>query len=146
MTKAEMIVQLQSEVSISALIDADFENACNDASRETSWAFPVSTDFKIFWMKERAKRALFFYLVSQSAHKFKIKQISSNQRFDHYFKLVELMDKQFKEIVEARPDEFGDVDVYKMFCTKVDAGFAYDGLGRDRTYDTEQEVIFNPTD
>uniref|UniRef100_A0A6M3IET2 Uncharacterized protein n=1 Tax=viral metagenome TaxID=1070528 RepID=A0A6M3IET2_9ZZZZ len=146
MTKSEMIVQLQSEVAISALSDSDFENACDDASRETSWSFPVSTDFKIFWMKERAKRALFFYLASQSAHKFKIKQISLNQRFDHYLKIIGYMDGQFKEIVEARPDEFGDVDVYKMFCTKVDSGFAYDGLGRDRTYDADQEVIFNPTD
>ena len=144
MTKDELIVLLKAEVVISALVDADYSNACDDASRETTWAFPVSTNFKILWMKDRAKRALFFYLASQSAHKFKVKQISLNQRFDHYLKLIEYMDDQFTEAVEAYPAEFGDVDIYKMFGTKVDAGFATDGLGRDITYDAEQEVIVTP--
>ena len=146
MDKTELIILLQSEVNISALTATDFENACDDASRETTWAFPVSSDFRIYWMKERAKRALFFYLASQSAHKFKVKQISLNQRFDHYLKLVEFMDTSFKEIIESRPDEFGDVDTYKMFGTKIDAGFATDALGRDITYDEDQEVGVFPSD
>uniref|UniRef100_A0A6M3IT90 Uncharacterized protein n=1 Tax=viral metagenome TaxID=1070528 RepID=A0A6M3IT90_9ZZZZ len=145
MIRDEMIVQLIEEVAISALTDpTDYENACDAASRETEWSFPVSSNFRIHWMMERAKRFLFFYLATQTAQKFKVKQISLNQKFDHYFKMIEYMDKQFVEIIEQRPDEFADVDAYKLFGTKIDAGFSTDDLGRDTTYQSEQEIIFTP--
>jgi hypothetical protein len=143
MTKAELIALLVLEVKISTLTNPDFENACNDAGRETGWGYPVTSDFRIQWTKERAKRHLFFYLMSQSAHKFKVKQVSLNQRFDHYLKIIEYMDKQFEAVVNERPDEFANVDTYKLFGTKIDAGFAYDPIGRDITYDSDQEVIFS---
>jgi len=142
MTRDEMIAQLVEEVPLSALTNpTDYENAVDDASRETEWSFPVSTDFKIHWMKERAKRYLFFYLATQTAQKFKVKTISLNLKFDHYFKLIKYVDELFKEIVEERPDEFANVDAYKLFGSKIDAGFAYDPLGKDITYDADQEVI-----
>ena len=145
MTRDEMIAQLAEEVPISALSDpTDFENACDDASREIGWAFPVSTDFKILWMKERAKRYLFFYLATQSAHKFKVKQINLNQRFDHYFKIIKYLDEQFKDAQETYVHEFADVSAFEMFAIKIDAGFAYGPTGKDITYDSEQEVIITP--
>ena len=147
MTRDEMIAQLVEEVPVSALTNpTDYENACDAAARETGWSFPVATDFKIQWQMERAKRYLFFYLATQTAQKFKVKQISLNQKFDHYFKIFEYMDKQFKEIIEERPDEFAGVDPYKLFGTKVDAGFASDAFGHDITYDSDQQVIFTPNE
>jgi len=64
MTQTEMEEKLEEEVKgLSTYLEGDdYTNACNDASMETGWSFPVSTDFKILWMKQRAKRALFFYL------------------------------------------------------------------------------------
>lgn len=145
MTRDEMVDQLVVEVPIGALTNpTDYENACAAAARETEWAFPVSTDFRIHWQMERAKRYLFFYLATQTAEKFKIKQVSLNQKFDHYFKLIDRMDKVFKEIVEDRPDEFASVDAYKLFGSKIDAGFAVDPLGRDITYKSDQRVIVKP--
>lgn len=145
MTRAELIAQLVEEVSIAALTNpTDYENACDDASRDTGWAYPVAEGFKTLWQKERAKRYLFFYLASQSAHKFKIKQISLKDRFDNYLKLIKFMDAAFKEIQEERPDEFAGVNPFHMFGTKIDAGFATDPLGRDITYDVNQEVISSP--
>ena len=144
MTRIEFIDQLIAEVSIAALTNpADYENAADAASRET-WSLPVSGNFKIHWMLERGKRHLFFYLATQTAKKYKIKAISLNQKFDHYFKLIDYMDKAFEKIVEERPDEFAGVDPYKLFGSKIDAGFAYDPLGKDITYDAEQEVIVKP--
>jgi len=106
-------------------VSTDFKilctNACNDASMETGWSFPVSTDFKILWMKQRAKRALFFYLFSESAHKFKYEQINLNQRFDHYKIIIETMDKSFAEALEANPQEFANVEAYELFGTSARA-------------------------
>ena len=145
MTRTQIVKLLIEEVPLAALTDpTDYENAADAAARETEWAYPVSTDFKTHWTLERAKRHLFFYLATQTAHKFKVKQISLNMKFDHYFKLIGYMDKAFKEVVEERPDEFANVDPYTLFGSKIDAGFAYDPLGRDITYDSAQEVIVKP--
>jgi hypothetical protein len=147
MTKDEMVALLKEEVKglTSALTDpTDYDNASSDASREIGWSFPVVGDFKIYWMKYRAKRHLYFYLVSESAHKFKVKQFSLDHRFKHYKALIEMMDAEFVAIQEERPDEFAGVDEYELFGTKVDAGFAYDQTGKDITYDADQEVIHQP--
>jgi len=146
MTQTEMIALIQEEVkSLDSYLDSDdYENSCTDASRELGWSFPVSGDFKIHWMKLRAKRWLFFYLWTETAHKFKFKQINLQHRFEHYKELIAKMDADYKEAVEENPTEFADVSVVHMFGTKVDAGFAYDSTGNDITYDEDQLVIFHP--
>ncbi len=146
-TQAEMITLITAEVKglSSYLADADYTNATNDASRETGWSFPVTGDFKIYWMKQRAKRHLYEYLLTESAHKFKYEQINLQHRFLHYSKLIEQMDKAFIDIQEARPDQFADVAAYKLFSTKIDAGFAYvNQTGQDITYRNDQLVEFGP--
>lgn len=146
MTKDEFIILMKQEVKglSSYLVDHDYENAADDASRETGWSFPVSGNAKELWIKQRMKRHLFFYLYSESAHKFKYKQINLQHRFDHYKELIKQMDDQYKVFVEERPDLFAGASISHLFGTKVDAGFAYDPTGRDITYDENQSVIFSP--
>jgi len=146
MTKNELVILLEREVKgLSSYLDPlDYRNAADDAARETGWAFTVSGVFKEYWIKERAKRHIFFYLLSESAHKFKVEQINLQHRFDHYSKIIAYMDKQFQEIIEERPDQFAEADPFKMFGTKIDAGFAYDSAGRDITYDESNQVDFSP--
>jgi len=148
-TQSEMQTLLQEEVKgLDSYLDSeDYVNACSDASRETGWAFPVTVDYKIYWIKERAKRAIFFYLLSESAHKFKYKQINLQHRFEHYKALIAYMDDQFIKAQEERPDQFADVSSFKMFGTKIDAGFQYEQeTGRDTTYGDDNEVIFTPSE
>jgi len=147
MTKSELITLLEEEIKglSSYLISSDYSNACDDASKETGWSFPVSGDFKIFWIKQRAKRHLFFYLLTESAHKFKFEQINLQHRFEHYKEIIDKMDEDFDKIQESRPEEFAQVDTYKMFGHKIDAGFQYEAqTGRDFTYDEDNEVIITP--
>jgi len=125
---------------------ADYTNAVNDALRETGWSLPTSVDFRIHWIKMRAKRHLFFYLASESARKFKVKQFSLEQRFKHYMLLVKSMDEEFEAAKEEHPEEFAGAEAYALFGSKIDAGFAYDQFGSDITYDIEQEVIITPSD
>ncbi len=146
MTKQELLLKLEKEVKglHQYLVPEDYENAADDSIREFDSSFPVSGNLVEYWVKKRAKRHLFFYLLTESAHKFKFEQINLQHRFDHYSKLIEMEDKQFETFQEERPDLFAGVDSYKMFGTKIDAGFAYAEYGTDITYDDEQLVEFDP--
>jgi len=131
---------------LSSYLDGDdYTNACNDASRETGWSFPVTADFKILWMKQRAKRHLFFYLMSESAYKFKYEQINLQHRFAQLKLSIEMMDDSFAAAIEANPQEFADVDAYELFGTAARAGFQYDPItGKDTTYSDDNKIVFTP--
>jgi hypothetical protein len=124
----------------------DYENALNDALRETGWTLPTAVNFRLHWLKMRAKRHLFFYLASESARKFKVKQFSLDQRFKHYMLLIKEMDAEFETAKEEHPEEFTNAESYALFGSKIDAGFSYDQFGNDITYDAEQKVIITPSD
>lgn len=148
-----LIETVQSEVKGLSryLEDDDYENAVADAERECGWVLPVTSNFHIYWLKTRTKRHLFFYLLSESAHKFKYEQINLQHRFDHYFALIKSMDENFAAIMEQHPEEFLDAmgisdDVAGMFGTKIDAGFSYSPSGRDTTYDVNNSVNFFPNE
>lgn len=147
MTRDELLIKIKQEVKgLATYLDkVDYENAVNDASRETGWSYPVSGDFKDYWIKQRAKRALYEYLLTESAHKFKYEQINLQHRFEHYSKLIKRMDEDFEKIQDARPDQFADVSASKLFGTKLDAGFSYSPqTGQDTTYSDAQRVEFGP--
>ncbi len=148
-TKSEMIILLKQEVKglDSFLVDDDYSNATDDAARETGWTFPVTGDTKIYWQKKRAKRNLHFYLASESAHKFKYKQISLQHRFEHHWKIVEDMDRRWTDAQESLLVELSGAATHELFGTKVDAGFAYqDQTGEDITYDSNNRVIHSPNE
>jgi len=147
MTRTELLMLLQQEVKglSTYLVTDDYNNAIDDALRETEWSLPVTVNFKEYWLKQRSKRHLFFYLYSENAHKFKYKQLNLQHRFDHYKILIETMDTGFEEALTERPDLFAGVNMCHLFGTKVDAGFSYqDQTGKDTTYRTDQLVDFGP--
>ena len=119
----------------------DIGNAIDDATRQTGWTLPISGGFKEFWFKDRAKRNLFFYLMSEAAHKFKFEGINLQNRFQHYKSLIEWMDAEYLKAYEANIHEFAGVEAYQLFGTKVDAGFQYDIKGADTTYSSDNQVI-----
>ena len=149
MTKAEMELQLEQEVKgLSTYLDpVDFANACSDAARETGFAFPTSTDFQTQWNKDRAKRHIFFYLLTESAHKFKYEQINLQHRFEHYRRLIRDMDYRYNAALEENYLEFAGVSEVNVFGTKIDAGFQYSPLtGRDTTYNDNNVTVLSPTE
>lgn len=147
MDKNEFVSLIEKEVKgLSSVLDTeDYRNAIDDAVRETGYTLPVTNDTMIYWLKTRAKRHLFFYLLTESAHKFKVKQYSLNQRFEHYRSTVEYMDTKWQEFLEA--EGILVEDAIGAFGTKIDAGFQYESqTGKDTTYDTENIVIHAPRD
>lgn len=147
MTKAQLLVIMQKQLrNLSNYIVAeDREAAINASLRETGWELPVSGSFKEHWLVERTKRHLFDFLRSGSAHKFKVEGINLQQRFEHYNILIKNMDELYQAARIENPAEFAGVDTFKMFGTKVDAGFKYDDIGKDITYDEDTSVAFTPT-
>ena len=147
MTKAEMTTKITEEVKglSSYLVNDDYSNACDDAARETGWAFPITTDFKVYWQKQRAIRHLLFYLVTERSYKFRYKQINLQHRFRNLKDMIMMLDKNFTQAQESSPNEFANVSAYNLFGTKIDSGFAYEPqTGRDITYDEDQDIIFAP--
>jgi hypothetical protein len=146
--KNAMITLLEQEVKgLTSYLDGDdYSNACDDASRETGWSFPVADGFQTYWVKTRAKRHLFFYLMTESAHKFKFEAINLQHRFEHYKSIIEFMDKQFEEAKEEYAADFTGASAVNLFGTKIDAGFRYEPeTGRDQTYDSDTLTNFSPT-
>ena len=149
MNETELIEKLEQEVKglTSYLEEDDYTNAVDDAERETGFSLPTTDTFQIRWLKERTKRHLFFYLMSESAHKFKVDQINLQHRFEHYNKIIEKMDKAFEEALESNPEKFAGADPWDLFGSKVDAGFAYDSqTGIDLTYIDKNLVNVSPSD
>ena len=146
MTRQELLLKLEKEFkgSHKYLVKEDYENASNDAINEFETSYPVSGQLLEYWIKKRAKRHIFYYLLTESAHKFKFEQINLQHRFDHYSELVKMEDEAFAEFMEEHPELFTDAESYKLFGTKIDAGFAYTETGVDITYRKDQLVEFDP--
>jgi hypothetical protein len=150
MTRDDLLDLLPTEVKglSNYLAVEDYENAVTDASNETGWAFPItgpdvaSTSMMEYWIKARSKRHLFFYLMSESAHKFKYDVIYLNQRFDHYHLILKTMDEQWSKFAIENP-QLLSADSSDWFCTKVDAGFAYNEVGEDITYNSDIPVMYS---
>jgi hypothetical protein len=147
LTKNQMMTLLEKEVKgLTNYLDSDdYSNACDDASRETGFLYPAATEFQTLWIKSRAKRHLFFYLLTESAHKFKYEQINLQHRFEHYRDIIKYMDEQYEKAIENFAFEFAGVSAVNALGTKIDAGFAYEPqTGRDLTYDDDNVTILTP--
>jgi len=149
MTREDLINTVEKEIkSLASNFDVeDYEEATADAERDTGFSLPTTEAFKIKWLKDRTKRHLFFSLYTESAHKFKVKQISLNQRFDHYGKLIKVMDEAFEKAQNEEMFQFAGVDAVQAFGHQIGAGFAYDrNTGEDITYQKSNLVPIKPSD
>ena len=141
----EMTVQIQVKGLDTYLTPEDYTQAVENAQRDTGWILPTSNSDKIHWLIERTKRHLFFMLMSESAHKFKVKQYSLHHRFEHYRDLIKMMDETWETYLEQVPID--PENAIAIGGTKIDAGFQYDeDTGRDLTYSEDNQVIFTPTE
>jgi len=141
----EMMVQVQVKGLDTYLDQEDYTQAVANAQRDTGWTLPTSSNEKIHWLIDRTKRHLFFMLMSESAHKFKVKQYSLHHRFEHYRDLIKMMDEKFESYLEQLPID-PEVAI-AIGGTKIDAGFQYDeDTGKDLTYSEANQVIFTPTE
>lgn len=129
------LVQIQLSSSASIISTEGYESALDTAVAELGWSIDTTNPTRIQWLVKRTLRHSLFILWVASAQKFKYKQVNLQQRFEHYQKLIDVMDAQFDKAVSNDLGLFSNVDTYKQFGTAVGAGFVYDSIGRDMTYD-----------
>jgi len=146
LTEQELKELIEQEIKglNTKVTSSDIDNCIADALRQTGWTLPVSTSFREYWVKQRSKRELFFYLWTEASHKFKFEGINLQHRFDHYKEIIKYMDEQFEAAMEANVHEFANAEAYQLFGQKLDAGFSYDITGRDITYSSKNRVILSP--
>jgi hypothetical protein len=137
------LVKIRLSTSSDLLTDDGYERAADDALSELSYTLPLDNGFKERWLSDRGLRHALFIIWVASAQSFKYKLVNLQHRFDHYKILIENMDKSFEKAIADNPTSFLGIDAFKMFGTKIDAGFAYDAVGNDITYNTENLVNFS---
>jgi hypothetical protein len=131
--------------SLSSLITSDgYGHVCDIVLNELGWSFPVTNATKVLWMINRGTRHAINLLRIASANKFKYKAVNLQQRFEHFDKLIASMDAEFEAAMSSDIATFVGLSSYKMFGTKIDAGFSYDFTGADTTYDYDKLVNFTP--
>lgn len=150
MTSAQLIAVVKREImSLSSeFTTQNYNDAVSDAERDCGWSLPQTDNFKVKWLKERTKRHLFWmYLIGSLGLNFQYEQVHLEHQFKQYHTLVKDIDESFEEAKNEDPAAFAGVSVSHLFGTKIDAGFQYDDVGRETTFDDdENEIIFNPTE
>ena len=136
-TNAEIVLLMQTQLSSSSslLSIIGLTDAADSAATELGWPYPQTDPTRIYWLTKRAVRHACYILYIASAQAFKYKQVNLQHRFDHYDKLIKTMDNEWEIALSSQPTIFSSTDSYKQFGTALNAGFVYDGIGRDITYD-----------
>ena len=98
--------------------------------------YPITDPVLCKWAIERMRRHMTYLVMVTQAHSFKVKQLSLQQRFDNYLRLIDKMDKEFAEALENNPSVF-PTPVSSNFFMYWGPGFVYEQLGRDMTYDNQ---------
>jgi len=145
MTSGELITVVTREIKglSTQFVEANYQDAVDEAIRETGFAMPNTDDEQIKWLKARTTRHLIQMLWLENSVKFKVKTISLDQKFEHLHKMISKMDKDWEKAKED-PLMGVTVDSYQQFGHRISSGFASDDLGRDITYNEEQLVIMSP--
>ena len=138
MSDIENIDEFQEQIAISLAdladrLEADaIEFAAEQALDETGFDYPLTAGSIKYWAIQRAKRHAVDLLRTTAAFKFKYKQISLHQRFEHLDKMIVQMDEAWSDALKTDPALF-DVDTEKVFGTYLGNGFIYSQYGQDIT-------------
>jgi hypothetical protein len=148
MTEAELITRVTQEIkTLSAnFVAEDYANAVLSACAELGYSVPNTSASQIFWLIQRTKRHLIYALWIAYAPKFKLKQLSLDQKFTHLGDLIKQMDKAYENSLDTLVFD-SSIPAWKLFGTKIDAGFLNDPvIGSDSTYTDSNVVTITPGD
>jgi len=135
------LVQAQMSSSVSLITDVGYDSAVNSALSELGWILPENDPTRIWWITKRSLRHATFILYFAAGQNFKYKQINLDQRFDHYGLLIKMMDQEYVEALRTQAALFAGVPIHKQFGTRIRAGFKYDSVGGDLTYNDVRRYI-----
>jgi hypothetical protein len=147
MTSGELIANVTREIKgLSVQFTSDnMTDAVAEAQRETGFTLPNSVDEQTRWLKQRTTRHLIYMIWLENSVKFKVKTIALDQKFDHLNKVLAKMDKDWEK---AKDDPLMGVivEAHEQFGHRIGAGFSYDDVGNDTTYESENYVPISPNE
>lgn len=132
-TEFRQYIELALRGLTNKLGPAHLDFAGEQALNELGWSLPISDQVKSYWLIQRGKRHALDILRTESAFKFKYKQINLNQRFEHLDRLIKVLDETFLKALESDPNLFGATNVSDLFGTYIGNGIVYDQHGNDIT-------------
>jgi hypothetical protein len=147
MTEAELIIRVTQELkALSAnFVAIDYTNAVLSACAELGFVVPNTNTGQIYWLVQRTKRHLIYALWIAYAPKFKLKQLSLDQKFTHLGELIKTMDAAYEKALDTLVFD-SSVPAWSLFGTKIDAGFLNDPVtGEDLTYTEDNYFYVIPT-
>ncbi len=114
--------------SSSLLEPEEYEHAALQALNELGWSYPIDDSRRQFWAIKRGKRHSLDIIRNSAADEFKYKQISLNQRFEHFNTLIRELDQEFYDALNEDPILL-DVDMTNFFGQYLGNGLYYDEFG-----------------
>ena len=122
-------------VTADSLSDDAYLDAATSALKELGWSVPIDQPLKEYWILERGVRHSIFILMIEAARKFRYKQIHLQNRFEHYSKILELLDKQYEQAKKDNSDLFAssvfvDPDTLCSWITYIPNARDYNFLGK----------------
>ena len=122
-------------VTFDSLSDEAYEDAARSALKELGWVFPITHPLKAHWVVERGVRHAVFILMVEAARKFRYKQIHLQNRFEHYNKILVMMDELYAKAKEENPELFADSifvdsDLLCQWITYIPNARQYNYLGK----------------
>lgn len=120
--------------TVDSLATEAYEDAANSALKELGWALPIAHPLKVHWVVERSVRHSVFILMLEAARKFRYKQIHLQNRFEHYNKILTLMDELYAKAKVENPElfsdsVFADSDTLCNWITYIPNARQYNNLG-----------------
>jgi hypothetical protein len=122
-------------VTSDSLTSDAYEDAARSALKELGWVLPITHPLKMYWVVERGVRHSIFILMLEAARKFRYKQIHLQNRFEHYNRILTLLDEQYAAAKEANPELFADSifvdpDMLCSWITYIPNAREYNYLGK----------------
>jgi hypothetical protein len=131
------ILRLKMGTNSDNVTDDGFGVAVDSALMELGWVLPCTHPKKVLWIINRSLRYTLEILLIESAHKFRYDKIFLQNRFEHYSKLIERMDKDFQTAIDEDSALFSTMTtidseyIVNAMTTYIPNLREYDAYGRE---------------
>lgn len=110
--------------------DEELDQAITDALGELGLSDPPSTNKASYWFLRRCYRNCIEMMMTESAHKFKYKQINLQNRFEHYIRILKREDEAWKEVEADVLLEVSGLGNSSGFGSYLGSGLHYSPTGK----------------
>jgi len=123
------LIKTSLGASSSLLEPEEYEHAALQALYELGWDYPIEDTKKKYWSVQRGKRHSLDIIRNSAADEFRYKQISLNQRFEHFNRLIQELDQEFYDALNEDPI-FANASPEELFGQYLGNNLYYNIFGK----------------